>query len=30
MELKRIIGPDVKTALRLLREELGPDAIIPS
>ena len=30
MELKRIIGPDVKTALRLVREQLGPDAMILS
>lgn len=30
MQLKRIIGPDVKTALRLVREQLGPDAMILS
>ena len=30
MELKRIVGPDVKTALRLVREQLGPDAMILS
>jgi flagellar biosynthesis protein FlhF len=30
MELKRIIAPDVKTALRLVREQLGPDAMILS
>src|SRR5262245_22177527 len=30
MELKRITGPDMRTALRLVREQLGPDAIILS
>lgn len=30
MELKRIVGPDVRTALRLVREQLGPDAMILS
>lgn len=30
MELKRIIGPDVRTALRLVRQQLGPDAMILS
>jgi len=30
MELKTIIGPDVKTALRLVREQLGDDAMIVS
>lgn len=30
MELKRIVGPDAKTALRLVREQLGPDAMILS
>ncbi|MBP9032719.1 MAG: flagellar biosynthesis protein FlhF [Pseudomonadales bacterium] len=30
MKLRRIIGPDVKTALRLVREQLGPDAMILS
>lgn len=30
MELRRIVGPDVKTALRLVREQLGPDAMILS
>lgn len=28
MELKRIIAPDVRTALRLVREELGAEAMI--
>jgi len=30
MELRRITGPDVKTALRFVREQLGPDAMILS
>lgn len=30
MELRRITGPDVKTALRLVREQLGADAMILS
>jgi flagellar biosynthesis protein FlhF len=30
MEMKRIVAPDMRTALRLVREQLGPDAIILS
>jgi flagellar biosynthesis protein FlhF len=30
MEMKKIVAPDMRTALRLVREQLGPDAIILS
>ena len=30
METKRFIGPDMRTALRTVREQLGPDAVILS
>jgi flagellar biosynthesis protein FlhF len=30
MELRRITGPDMRTALRMVREQLGPDAVILS
>ena len=28
MDIKRFIGPDMRSALRLVREQLGPDAVI--
>ncbi len=30
MEMKRFIGPDMRAALRMVREQLGPDAVILS
>lgn len=30
MEMKRFIGPDMRSALRMVREQLGPDAVILS
>lgn len=30
MDIKRFIGPDMRSALRLVREQLGPDAVILS
>jgi flagellar biosynthesis protein FlhF len=30
MDMKRFIGPDMRTALRMVREQLGPDAVILS
>ena len=30
MDIKRIVGPDMRTALRMVREQMGPDAIILS
>ena len=30
MDMKRFIGPDMRTTLRMVREQLGPDAVILS
>ncbi|MFZ1292618.1 MAG: hypothetical protein WAR81_00290 [Pseudomonadales bacterium] len=30
MDMKRILAPDVRTALRMVREQLGPDALVLS
>lgn len=30
MDIKRFIGPDMRSALRMVREQLGPDAVILS
>ena len=30
MDTRRFIGPDMRTALRTVREQLGPDAVILS